>query len=195
MRMPSGPTEPATQPPKLLAASRATRAPARLMSRTWPARLWRARRKLLAPNVLVSMISAPGLKILVVYGANQLGLRNVELVITAVDENAFGVEQCSHGSVAKHGATQQAFPKVLTHLHENTGRWRLVASWFTPCPVASGRVLASPGYGRHFRFVIIPCSRIQEIIPYLVWSWPLEKIADPCSVADNHGGAVQLRRQ
>ena len=59
MRIPSGPTEPATQTSKLLAASRARRAPARLISWTLSAMLCRPRRKLFAPKVLVSMISAP----------------------------------------------------------------------------------------------------------------------------------------
>ena len=59
IRMPSGPTDPATHTSKLLAASRATLAPARLISRTLSARLWRARRNEFPPKVLVSMISAP----------------------------------------------------------------------------------------------------------------------------------------
>ena len=55
-------------------------------------------------------------------GADQLGLRQVEFVIAAVDEDALGVKKRAHGSVAEHGRLLQAFDKVLRHLIENT-RW------------------------------------------------------------------------
>ena len=57
-----------------------------------------------------------------VNAANQLRLRQVQLVIAPVDKNAFGVEKRPHGSVAKHGRLFQPFLKVSSHLLENTGR-------------------------------------------------------------------------
>ena len=58
MRTPSGPTAPATKAPPA-AASRASRTAARLMSRSFSATPNAARRGRVAPNVLVSRISAP----------------------------------------------------------------------------------------------------------------------------------------
>ena len=60
--IPNGPTEPATHASKLLAASRARRAPVRFMSFTLSPRLCRSSRKRFPPKVLVSMISAPDCK-------------------------------------------------------------------------------------------------------------------------------------
>ena len=49
-----------------------------------------------------------GLQVLLMDAANQVGLREVQLVVAAVDENAFGVQQGAHGAVAKNGAGLQA---------------------------------------------------------------------------------------
>ena len=56
------------------------------------------------------------LQIVVMHGANEFRLGNVQLVIAPVDENALGVEQGSHGPVAEHWPLLQAFTKVLRHL-------------------------------------------------------------------------------
>ena len=40
--------------------------------------------------------------------ANQVGLREVQLVVAAVDENAFGIQQGTHRAVAKNRAGLQA---------------------------------------------------------------------------------------
>ena len=42
-----------------------------------------------------------GLQIFVMDGANQIGLRQVQFVVTAVDEDALGVQQGAHGAVAQ----------------------------------------------------------------------------------------------
>ena len=66
-----------------------------------------------------------GLQIVVVHASDQVGLGNVQLVIATVDENALGVEEGTHGSIAEHRPLLQTFAKVLRHLQENTGRRRL----------------------------------------------------------------------
>ena len=52
------------------------------------------------------------LQILVVNAANQVGLRKIQLVVRAVDEDAFGVEQRPHGAVAQHGGLLDSSKKV-----------------------------------------------------------------------------------
>ena len=42
----------------------------------------------------------PGLEVFLMDAADQVGLREVELVVAAVDENAFGIQQGAHGAVA-----------------------------------------------------------------------------------------------
>src|ERR1039458_1862506 len=68
------------------------------------------------------------LQIIVVDGADQLRLRQVQFVIAAVNEDAFGIEKRPHGSVAEHGRMLQTFNKVLCHLLEDTRRSEVSAS-------------------------------------------------------------------
>ena len=42
----------------------------------------------------------PGLQVFLMDAADQVGLREVELVVAAIDENTFGVQQCAHGAIA-----------------------------------------------------------------------------------------------
>ena len=42
----------------------------------------------------------PGLEVFLMDPANQVGLREVELVVAAVDENTLGIQQGAHGAVA-----------------------------------------------------------------------------------------------
>jgi len=60
--------------------------------------------------------------------ADQFRLRQVELVIAAVDEDALGIEKRPHGSIAEHRRLLQAFNKVLRHLFENTRSREVLAS-------------------------------------------------------------------
>ena len=103
MRMPSGPTAPATQASKLLAASRAKRAPAKIdvanfILQPVPLQAKRISAKGIGFNDL-----GPGLQVFMVNAANQVGLRNIQFVIAAVDEDALGIEQRAHGAIAEHG--------------------------------------------------------------------------------------------
>ena len=45
-----------------------------------------------------------GLQIVVVDGADELRLRQVQLVVAAVDEDAPGIEKRPHGSITEHGS-------------------------------------------------------------------------------------------
>ena len=69
------------------------------------------------------------LQIIVVDVADQLRLRQVQLVIAAVDEDALGIEQRPHGSIAEHRRLLQTFQKILRHLLEDTRSRRVSASW------------------------------------------------------------------
>src|ERR1700682_2481460 len=69
-----------------------------------------------------------GLQIIVVDAADQLRLRQVQLVIAAVDEDPLGIEKRSHSSIAEHGRKLQTFNEVLGHLLENTRRWKIIES-------------------------------------------------------------------
>src|ERR1700687_1520052 len=68
------------------------------------------------------------LQIVVVDTADQLRLRQVQLVIAAVDEDTLGIEKRAHGSIAEHRGMLQTFNKVLWHLFENTGSNKVSAS-------------------------------------------------------------------
>ncbi len=59
-------------------------------------------------------------------GRDQFRLRHVELVVAAIDENAFGIEQRSHGPVAQDGTLRQPLQKRFLHL----------------CSIANGTVVA-----------------------------------------------------
>ena len=104
MRMPSGPIAPATQAWSR-AACRAIRAPCRLIAvhlrrrgRTPPS-LTR-----LAPNVFVSMTSAPRAHVGLVDLGDEIGLRQVQLVERAVEEDAARVQHRPHRAVADEHA-------------------------------------------------------------------------------------------
>jgi hypothetical protein len=67
------------------------------------------------------------LQVVVVDGTNQLGLGEIQLVVAAVDEHAFGVKQRSHGSVAQNGGLLDPGKKVSRHiLDQNTGSMGVV---------------------------------------------------------------------
>jgi hypothetical protein len=55
-----------------------------------------------------------------VHGVDQLRLRDVQLVIAAVDEDPLGVKKRAHGSIAEHGRLLQAFDEVLGHSLKDT---------------------------------------------------------------------------
>jgi hypothetical protein len=48
-----------------------------------------------------------GIHVFLVDTANQVWLGEIQLVITLVDEHAFGIEQRAHCTVAKYGALLQ----------------------------------------------------------------------------------------
>ena len=52
--------------------------------------------------------------------ADQVRLRQVELVIAAVDENTFGVEQRPHGAITQDGGLLDAGKQIVSHYLENT---------------------------------------------------------------------------
>jgi prevent-host-death family protein len=83
-----------------------------------------------------------GLKIIMMNAANQLWLRQVQLVIAAVDEDALGVEERSHGSVTEHGRLFQAVKKVLRHCLEDTRRQGIAPT--TLSGLAGGCILVAP---------------------------------------------------
>ena len=64
----------------------------------------------------------PGLQVVVVNGTNQVGLGEIQFVIATVDEDALGVKQGSHRSVAEDGGLLDPGEKVSRHIHgQNTG--------------------------------------------------------------------------
>src|ERR1017187_4002403 len=60
-------------------------------------------------------------------GLDNLGAR-LQLVVAAVDEDAFGIEKRPHGSIAEDGEMLETFDKILRHLLENTRRGEVYAS-------------------------------------------------------------------
>jgi hypothetical protein len=123
-----------------------------------------------------------GLQVIVVHGADQLRLRQVQLVIAAVDENALGIEKRPHGSVTEHGRLLQTFNKVLWHLLENTRSSGIIES-LSDCGIESLKVKGSwifnasvskclndsmPFLPPQFFLCYNPCSRIQVIIRHEV---------------------------
>ncbi len=46
----------------------------------------------------------PGMQVFLMYAADEVGLRDVQFVIAAVDENTLGIQQCTHGAIAQHSA-------------------------------------------------------------------------------------------
>ena len=110
--LPIGPIAPATRA-RPFAASRAIRAPSRLIFRTCASRPCGPSLKRWAPNVFVSITSAPGLEVLVVDLPDEAGVREVELVEAAVQEDAAGVEHRAHGPVEDDGPRGQAVEERL----------------------------------------------------------------------------------
>jgi len=58
----------------------------------------------------------PSLEVVVVDTPNQIGLGKVQLVVTAIDENAVRVKQRSHGSVTQSGELLDPGKKVGSHI-------------------------------------------------------------------------------
>ncbi len=50
----------------------------------------------------------PGLEVVVMDVADEVGLREVQLVVTTVDKDAFRIQKRAHGAIAKHRATLQS---------------------------------------------------------------------------------------
>jgi hypothetical protein len=67
----------------------------------------------LAPKVLVSRISAPGLHVLLVNLPHHVRRGEVQLVEAAVDEHAARVEHGAHGAVGHHGAARELLSKLF----------------------------------------------------------------------------------
>ena len=63
-----------------------------------------------------------GLKIFQVDAPDQVGLRQVQLVVTTVNEDSFGQQKCPHGAIAEDGSFLQSSYQVGRHyaLWENT---------------------------------------------------------------------------
>jgi hypothetical protein len=55
------------------------------------------------------------LKVIVVDAANQLGLRQIQLIVGAVDKDASGVEQGPHGTIAENRGLLDSGEKVSRH--------------------------------------------------------------------------------
>ena len=55
------------------------------------------------------------LKVIVVDAANQLGLRQIQFIVGAVDKDAFGVEQGPHGTIAENRGLLDSGEKVSRH--------------------------------------------------------------------------------
>ena len=83
MRTPSGPTDPATQTSKLLAASRASRTPSRLISRTLSAKLCRRQAEGVGAEGIGFNDLGAGLEVFVMNAADQVGLRKIQFVVTS----------------------------------------------------------------------------------------------------------------
>src|SRR5262249_43780192 len=54
----------------------------------------------------------PGVQILLMNVADQVRLGNVQLVIALVDEDALGIQKCTHGAVAEDGTLFESGEKV-----------------------------------------------------------------------------------
>src|SRR5882724_6157295 len=52
--------------------------------------------------------------------ANQVRLREVQLVVATVNEDALGIEDCAHSAVTEEGGIFKASKKVGTHSNQNT---------------------------------------------------------------------------
>ena len=90
-----------------------SRAPSRLMRPTCRSNPWGPSLKRCAPKVFVSSTSAPGLEVLLVDGADERGVGEVQLVEAAVHEHAAGVQHRAHGAVADHDAVLQPLEEAL----------------------------------------------------------------------------------
>ena len=53
-----------------------------------------------------------GLEVVLVNGEDQVGVRQVQLVITAVDENTARIEDRAHGAISEHGAAGKDIGKL-----------------------------------------------------------------------------------
>src|SRR5579863_2389129 len=56
-----------------------------------------------------------GLQVVVVDGANQFGLGEIQFVVAAIDKNALRVKQRAHGAVAEHGRLFDSGTKISGH--------------------------------------------------------------------------------
>src|SRR6266481_2927045 len=77
----------------------------------------------------------------------QIRLRQIQFVITTVDEDAFGVEKRSHGAVAQDGRSLQTCYQIPGHILENTGG---KLDLHRPAQCRAGKIFHSPS-------VIIRC--------------------------------------
>ena len=63
------------------------------------ATVFRQAKRIRAEGVCFNDLGA-GLQVVLMNAADEVGLRKVQLVIAAIDENALGVQQGTHGAVA-----------------------------------------------------------------------------------------------
>src|SRR5882762_9526007 len=58
--------------------------------------------------------------------ANQVRLREVQLVVATINEDALGIEDCAHSAVTEEGGIFKTSKKVSTHSNQNTRElWRV----------------------------------------------------------------------
>src|SRR5208337_3452205 len=58
----------------------------------------------------------PSLQVVVVDAADEIGLREIQLIVAAIDEDAVGIEQRPHRAVAKSGGLPDSCKKVTWHI-------------------------------------------------------------------------------
>ena len=60
------------------------------------------------------------LQVFAVDTPNQVGLGEIQFVIAAVDEDALGIQQSTHGTITEDGRFLQPGKEITRHTHENT---------------------------------------------------------------------------
>ena len=119
---PSGPTDPATRTsrPATSRASRAIWAPRRASRPAWSARPYGARRTRLAPNVAVSIRSAPAARYSRWMAPISSGRDSDQLVERGTLRDAAREEQRAHRPVGQQRAVGQAFAEPGARIHART---------------------------------------------------------------------------
>jgi hypothetical protein len=68
------------------------------------------------------------LQILMVYRPNQVGLGEIQLVVAAVNKDAFCVKQCSHRAIAENWTPLKPGKNIFGHNGEDTRSTKIPAS-------------------------------------------------------------------